>query len=61
MKKIWLVEHPTSQYKEDVIQLANANGLNLIDAKFADSFTKAQLADKPPKLTKVSESKKGKE
>ena len=61
MKKIWLVEHPTSQYKEDVAKLAIANGLNVIDAKFADSFTKEQLADKPPKLTKLSEPKKGKE
>lgn len=52
MNKIWLVEHPTYQYKEDVRELALENGLSVVDAKFKDSFTKEQIADKTPKLTK---------
>jgi hypothetical protein len=58
-KKIWLVEHPTYQYKEDVRSLALANGLTVVDKLFSGNFTKEQLADKPPKLTKkTAKSKK---
>lgn len=52
MNKIWLVEHPTYQYNEDVRELALANGLSIVDKKFESSFTEEQLATKPPKLTK---------
>lgn len=49
-RKIWLVEHPTYQYEQDVKQLARRNDLVIVDARFADRFDDDQLA-KGPKLT----------
>lgn len=53
-KKIWLVEHPTWQYNEDVQELAAKNMLQIIDSNFADSYSKEQLVSEKeaPKLTK---------
>ena len=50
-RKVWLVPHPTSQFKEDVKQLAVENRLKVIDAKFADRVDEKFLTDKAPKLT----------
>ena len=52
-RKVWLVPHPTSQFKEDVKQLAVENRLKVIDAKFADRVGKEFVTDKAPKLTPV--------
>tara|TARA_R110002012_G_scaffold84538_1_gene211396 strand:- start:157 stop:348 length:192 start_codon:yes stop_codon:yes gene_type:complete len=60
MSKIWLVEHPTHQFEEDVKALAKAKGLQVINADFAESFDKKQICENPPKLTKKSELKKAK-
>lgn len=53
-KKIWLVEHPTWQYNEDVQELAAKNMLQIIDSNFADNYSKEQLVSEKeaPKLTK---------
>lgn len=51
-RKIWLVEHPTHQFKEDVKKLARKNDLIIVDAKFADQYEADQIA-KGPKLTKI--------
>jgi len=45
---IWYVEHPITQYKEDVKALARKAGLKIIDAVFDDG----EGAEKTPKLTK---------
>ena len=60
MSKVWLVEHPTHQFVEDVKTLAKEKGLKVINADFAESFDKSQICENPPKLTKKSESKKAK-
>jgi|TARA_R110001583_G_scaffold109400_1_gene258110 hypothetical protein len=53
--KIWLVEFPTHQYKEDVNGLAYENRLEIIDIRFKDSIDpKLVVSDKDaPKLTKA--------
>lgn len=53
-RKIWLVEHPLFQYKEDVKALARKSDLRIVDAAFARDIDKKLVEDKPPKLTKVS-------
>ena len=52
--KFWFVEFPTSQYKEDVKDLAYKNRLEIVDAKFKASIDpKFAVNDKDaPKLTK---------
>ena len=52
---IWLVEHPTHQYKEDVNELARKNDLQVIDARFKDSLDPKSVIDEKdaPKLTKL--------
>ena len=60
-KKIWLVEHPTWQYNEDVKKLALENGLVVVDELFKGSYTEDQLVKKPPKLTKKGAKRKQKE
>lgn len=54
MKKIWLVPHPTSQFKEDVKELASDNGLRIIDAKFKGEIGEDFIETSPPKLTKTA-------
>lgn len=53
--KIWLVEFPTHQYKEDVNGFAYENRLEIIDIRFKDSIDpKLVVSDKDaPKLTKA--------
>lgn len=53
--KIWFVEFPTHQYKEDVNSLAYENRLEIIDIRFKDSIDpKLVVSDKDaPKLTKA--------
>ena len=52
---IWLVDHPTHQYKEDVKELARKNDLQVIDSRFKDSFDPKLVVDEKdaPKLTKL--------
>lgn len=50
-KKIWLVPHPTSQFKEDVKLLAAQKLLKIIDAKFAAAIDPKRIASNAPKLT----------
>lgn len=52
---IWLVEHPTHQYKEDVNELARKNDLQVIDSRFKDSLDPKTVVDEKdaPKLTKL--------
>tara|TARA_R110000851_G_scaffold193852_1_gene344643 strand:- start:550 stop:741 length:192 start_codon:yes stop_codon:yes gene_type:complete len=57
MKKIWLVEFPTYQYKEDVKALAAAKNLRIIDAKFGAGIGEQFIEIKPPKLTKIKDDK----
>ena len=52
--QIWYVEFPTFQYNEDVKELARKNNLKIIDARFQGDNKKC---DKPPKLTKIKDSK----
>jgi hypothetical protein len=53
--KIWFVEHPTHQYKEDVFEIAHVNRLEILDIKFKDSIDpKLVVLDKDaPNLTKL--------
>lgn len=50
----WFVEFPTHQYKEDVMDLAYKNRLEIVDAQFKDSIDpKLAIPEKDaPKLTK---------
>ena len=57
-KKIWLVPHPTSQFKEDVKELAAQKGLKIIDARFAGQVPAEAIAKDTPKLTPVKAAKK---
>ncbi len=52
-KKVWFVEHPTSQYKEDVTALAAQAQLEVIDANFRGQVGMREVIDKKdePKLT----------
>lgn len=51
-QKVWLVEEPLSQYKEDVKSLAKANGLAIVNARFKDMVKAEKICDNPPELTK---------
>jgi hypothetical protein len=53
--KIWFVEHPTHQYKEDVLEIAHVNRLEILDIKFKSSIDpKLVVLDKDaPNLTKL--------
>ncbi len=53
MSKVWLVDHPTYQYKEDVKDLARKNDLKVIDSQFAKSIDPKLVEASPPKLTKI--------
>ena len=48
MAKIWFVEFPTFQYKEDVVELARKNGLEIVDKKYDNGNGETKV----PKLTK---------
>ena len=53
-KKIWLVDFPTYQYKEDVKTLAIQNNLKVIDSSFRANIDLKFLVSEAeaPKLTK---------
>ena len=51
-RKVWMVEMPSHQYKEDVKALAKEAGLKVVDAKFSDNYSKDDIATDTPKLTK---------
>lgn len=57
LKKIWLVPHPTSQFNEDVKELASDKGLRIIDAKFSKEINAELVEKNTPKLTKTDEQK----
>lgn len=50
-KKVWLVKFPTYQYNEDVVGLALAANLKIIDSNHGDSIDVDMVEKKPPKLT----------
>lgn len=50
-RKIWLIPHPTSQFKEDVKELAARHRLKIIDAIFAGQIDPARIAEDAPTLT----------
>jgi len=52
-KKIWLVPHPTNQFKEDVKDLAAEKRLKIIDSRFAGQIDPERIAKNTPKLTPV--------
>lgn len=54
-KKIWYVNFPTFQYKENVKELAIKNGLKIIDAQFQGDNEQCENA---PKLTLIKADKK---
>lgn len=54
---IWLVEHPTDQYNEDVKDLARKNGLVIFDAKQKANLNSDFFAQDVPKLTKKKSEK----
>lgn len=51
----WFVEFPVQQYNEDVVEVARAEGIEIVDAQFKDTIDpKMSVSDKDaPKLTKV--------
>lgn len=51
-KKVWLVEHPIHQYKEDVKTIAAQKNVRIIDAKYKSTVRHEMLADDMPSLTK---------
>jgi hypothetical protein len=56
-RKIWLVEHPLHQYKEDAKDLARRNNLRIIDADHKADIHPDLVEDKPPKLNKLGTDK----
>jgi len=50
-KPIWPVKHPVTQYNEDVKELAQKNGLKVIDERFCKNIDPKFLAKETPKLT----------
>ncbi len=59
-RKVWLVELPAYQYKENVKDLARTHNLRIIDAKFANDFKGSDaLVSKgdEPKLTLKAKAK----
>ena len=60
MDKIWLVPHPTHQFKEDVKKLARMHNLTIIDAKHAAEYPADAIAGDTPELTLKSAPAKAK-
>lgn len=50
-KKVWLVKHPLSQYKENVKELARRNNLVIYDASFGSGINPEKVEKDAPKLT----------
>ena len=55
-RKVWMVEMPSHQYKEDVKKLAKEAGLKIVDAKFKSNYDDDEIAKDTPKLTKKGKS-----
>lgn len=60
--KIWLVDFPTHQYKEDVKALARQKGVKIIDKRFAKDIDEKFILTEAecPKLTYTPEVVKAK-
>jgi len=56
-KKVWLVEHPLHQFKEDVKALAQRGQLRIIDMKYKNSIRPESLSQEAPKLTRKTATK----
>ena len=54
-RKVWLVPHPTHQFKENIKQLAREKNMRIVDVKFADLFQLDDIATDTPKLTNLTE------
>ncbi|MBL8351204.1 MAG: hypothetical protein JNL87_12940 [Burkholderiaceae bacterium] len=52
-RPVWLVEHPTHQYAEDVKALARLHGLRVVDPAAAGAEERALAASAVPALTLV--------
>jgi len=51
-KKVWLVDHPTSQYEEDVKDMAARAMVRIVDSKYSGSVDPDKLHPSMPELTK---------
>jgi hypothetical protein len=51
LRKVWLVEHPISQYNEDVKFLAIRHNLKIYDPAVTDAEL-SLIEENPPELTK---------
>jgi hypothetical protein len=49
MKKVWYLQGPFTRYNENVKELAEKNGIRIIDSRFTDS--KKDAAEETPKVT----------
>lgn len=49
--KNWYVDFPTYRYNEDVVALAQQNGLIIIDTALVQVSDRANAVDNPPALT----------
>lgn len=49
--KNWYVDFPTYRYNEDVVALAQQNGLIIIDAALVQVSDRVNVTDNPPALT----------
>lgn len=52
-EKIWFVEFPLYQYEQDVVALAQENGLTIVDARFDDGTGVTDA----PEIVRIGESK----
>lgn len=52
--KVWLVQFPIYQYKENVKQLAQQHRLKIIDIKYGKDIKPDLIAKETPSLTKKS-------
>ena len=57
-KPVWLVEHPTHQYLEDVKALARQHGLQVVDEAAAGDDERARAKGERPRLTLRSQAAK---
>lgn len=53
MKKVWFVDFPLSQYNEDVLALADANSLTVLNNALKDALNLSAdiIEQSPPALT----------
>lgn len=57
IQPIWPVAHPTSQFKEDVKEIARQKGWKIIDARYCKNVKPELLAKDTPKLTPIDKKK----